>query len=228
MDVLRHHGAAGGVPLLLRQKGRAAVHAAVFSGYGMHGAVGVLFHGCLRHADEGCGGGIRLEAASAAAGARLPVCHDDHVPQLAGGAGIAREQFAVQHHAAAHASAQRDHHSALGALGAARLYLRQRGGIGVIHQTDGKARLLPQGGADVIVHPAQVAGVDHRAAGIVHRAGAAHTHAAYLPTRRQIVYHVRYGLRYRRRARLGAGGAGALPEDLSGFADHGAFYVGAA
>ena len=65
-------------------------------------------HRALCLADERGRAGISLKAAAPSAGAFLAARADDHVAQLARRAGVAREHFAVQHHAAADACAKCD------------------------------------------------------------------------------------------------------------------------
>ncbi len=144
--------------------------------------------------------------------------------QLAGGAGEPGEQLAIQNHTAAHAGAQGDHHSALGALGGPCRGLRQGGGVGVVHKPYAVACQLPQGGAHIVVYPPEIAGVDHRTLPVIHRAGTAHAHAADGFALRQLADHGGNGLCHR----FGMGGDGALLQNFACLTDQGTFYVGAA
>ena len=97
-------------------------------------------HRALCLADERSRAGISLKAAAPSAGAFLAARADDHVAQLARRAGVAREHFAVQHHAAADACAERDDHGALRTFGTADQRLRQRGHVRVVADAQVKVR----------------------------------------------------------------------------------------
>ena len=144
----------------------------------MQKALGVRGHGALRVADEGCCGGVSFKAAAAAAGAFLAVFRDDHVPKLARGAGVAREELAAEHHAAAHARAERDDNGALRAFAAAEERFAQRRGVCVVAEVNGERRIRAQRASKVKIDKIQVCRKADDAACVVHRAGAADAHAA--------------------------------------------------
>ena len=107
----------------------------------MQKALGVRGHGALCVADEGRCGGVGLKAAAAAAGTLLAAFGDDHVPKLACRARAACEEFAAEHHTAAHARAECDDDGALRPLAAAKERLAQRGGVCVVAEVDGERRV---------------------------------------------------------------------------------------
>ena len=122
-----------GVPGLGGQEGRPALHnAAVLRGNGVKGAVRVFFHGLLRHADQGRGGGVPLPAAPAPAVAEIPVLADHHVAGFAGG--DAAPEFSVQDDPRANACAQGYHHKVPGALSRAAEELPNGGAVRVVAQ----------------------------------------------------------------------------------------------
>ena len=178
LDIILHDLRAGFVAALLGEKGRAAVHAAVFRGDRMQKTLGVRGHGALRVADERRGGGVSLKAAAAAAGAFLAVFRDDHVPKLARGAGVTREELAAEHHAAAHARAERDDDGALRAFAAAEERFAQRRGVCVVAEVNGERRIRAQRASEVKIDEIQVCRKADDAACVVHCAGAADAHAA--------------------------------------------------
>lgn len=98
--------------------------------------------------------------------------------QLARRAGVAREHFAVQHHAAADACAERDDHGALRTFGTADQHLRQRSHVRVVADAQVKARARLDRRAQVKVLPAEVVRVEHAAGLVVHRSWAAEPDAA--------------------------------------------------
>ena len=57
-------------------------------------------------------------------------------------------------------------------------YLAQRGGVGVIGQTDGITAVFLNGGPEIKIFPMEVGGVADDTAVILHNAGTAHAHAA--------------------------------------------------
>ena len=158
---------------MLRGKSRAAVHTAKLCGDLVHGAFGMCRHGLVGHTNERRGRGVSFKAAFTSTGARHTVSYDYHVAQLACRAGIAGQQLAADDHAAAHTGTKRDHHGALRALGSTRHYLRQSGGIGVVDQAHGETGQFLQSTAHIVIDPAQITGIDHRAAFVIHDAGTA-------------------------------------------------------
>ena len=100
-------------------------------------------HGALRVADERRGGGVSFRARPLQVHSS-PFSRDDHVPKLARGAGVAREELAAEHHAAAHARAERDDNGALRAFAAAEERFAQRRGVCVVAEVNGERRIRAQ------------------------------------------------------------------------------------
>ena len=138
----------------------------------------MLGHGLLRHADQTGGGSVGFKAAFSSAGAERAAVLHHHVSQLCCTAGAARQNLTVQHHTAAHAGAKRQDHGAVHILSTARYYLAQRGGVGVVGQTDGITAVFLNGGPEIKIFPMEVGGVADDTAVILHNAGTAHAHAA--------------------------------------------------
>ena len=178
VDVPLHHGDGGRVPLLLGLKDGPAIHLSHLCGGGVEQAFRMLGHGLLRHADQTGGGSVGFKAAFSSAGAGCAAVLHHHVSQLCCTAGAARQDLTVQHHTAAYAGTKRQDHGAVHILSAARYYLAQRGGVGVIGQTDGITAVFLNGGPEIKIFPMEVGGVADDTAVILHNAGTAHAHAA--------------------------------------------------
>ena len=178
MDVPLHHGDGGGVALLFGLKDGPAIHLSHLCGGGVEQAFRMLGHSLLRHADQSGGGGVGLKAALSSASAERAAVLNYHVSQLRRTAGAARQDLSIQHHTAAYAGTKRQDHGAVHILSTARHYLAQRGGVGVIGQTDGITAVFLNGGPEIKIFPMEVGGVADDTAVILHNAGTAHAHAA--------------------------------------------------
>ncbi len=86
--------------------------------------------------------------------------------------------FAVQHHAAADACAERDDHGALRTFGTADQRLRQRSHVRVVADAQVKVRARLDRRAQVKVLPAEVVRIEHAAGLVIHRSRAAEPDAA--------------------------------------------------
>ena len=175
-------------------------------------------HRALCLTDERSRAGISLKAAAPSAGAFLAARADDHVAQLARRAGVAREHFAVQHHAAADACAERDDHGALRTFGTADQHLRQRSHVRVVADAQVKARARLDRRAQVKVLPAEVVRVEHAAGLVVHRSWAAEPDAAErgpVHAGRKLCDDCGDAVADRLRAQLNARGTAHLPRDLA-------------
>ena len=138
--------------------------------------------------------------------------------QLAGGASVAGEQPAVQHNAAAHARAERDHNGAFRVPPAAEERLAQRGGVGIVAEADGQAGVCAQCGAQVKALKIQIRRIADDSRRIVYRAGAANAHAAdggAIFAAAKLRDQIRHAPGDRRVAQLNVRGNGMLPQDLA-------------
>ena len=151
--------------------------------------------------------------------------------QLCCTAGAARQDLTVQHHTAAYAGAKRQDHGAVHILSAARYHLAQRGGIGVISQTDGITAVFLNGGPEIKIFPMEVGGVADDTAVILHNAGTAHAHAADslgIVSFRQSCDQICDLAGHVLRSQFPLGGAGGFLQDRAAFCDNGPFDAGAA
>ena len=139
----------------------------------MKGGLGMLFSGPLALTDQGGGGGIRLPAAVAAAGAVLALQHQQGMAQLRAHGAHTGVNFAVDDDAAAHAGAQRNEDHVAAAHRRARHGLRQRGAVGVVAEMHGDAEALVEHPAHRHIEPAQIIGPQHHARLAVAGAGGA-------------------------------------------------------
>ncbi len=109
----------------------------------------MLGHGLLRHADQTGGGSVGFKAAFSSAGAERAAVLNHHMAQLRRAAGAACQDLSIQHHTAAYAGAKRQDHGAVHIPSAARYHLAQRGGVGVVGQTDGITAVFLNGGPEI-------------------------------------------------------------------------------
>lgn len=117
--------------------------------------------------DQGRGGGIRLPAAPAAAGAGLAVQHQQGVAQLGPGPPHTVINFPADDDAAANAGAQGNEHHVVVAHRRTRHLFGQSGTVGVVAETAGNAKALLQHPAHRDVVPSQVIRSLHHAVGRV-------------------------------------------------------------
>ena len=228
MDIVLHHGVSRGVARLLRIKCGASVHDAVCRGELMHSALRMPRHRLRGHAGKRRRRSIRLKAASAAAGAPLPVRRDHHVPKLARGARIPREQLSVHDHTAADTGAEREDHRAVRALCRAGNRFAERRGVRVVDKLRCIARALLQLLAQRVFHPVQIAGIHDLAAPVVHDARAAETDAAEFLLRGKLTNQLADRVGDNVRAACSLRGAQSFPHDLAVFRDDRALEIGAA
>ena len=97
-------------------------------------------------ADQGPRTGVGLEAAPGAAGALRAVGIEDHVADLARAVVGAGQDAAVDHHRAAHAGAQGDHHQIRIAASGAQTGLADQGGVDVVGHDNGQVAECPAHG----------------------------------------------------------------------------------
>ena len=145
---------------------------------------------CLcRHALQRRGAGVLLPAAVPPAGARQAVLLDDHVTHLTGhtvGAVVyfpVGQQFAAQHHTAAHAGTQRDGHKALALASRAHMELRQRRAISVIFDVKWDVQIFVKQLPQRHIPQRQVAGIRDRTRPYIHRSGNADAYRRHITDR---------------------------------------------
>ena len=108
----------------------------------------------------------------------LAVRIDDHVADLARGPEVAAPHAAVDHDAGAHAGSHPHGKQRVGAFAGTHGGLAPGGHVGIVVDAHRNADLLAEDLAERHVLPAEVAGGDHHAALVVHRAGRTDSHGA--------------------------------------------------
>ena len=175
MDIGVHHLDRNGVACIAAVKGGAAGDVLQAGGQLPELAFGVGSHCLAGAADQrGCAGvGFQVAAPATGAQRRVLCVTDDHMPQLRRSAGIAGQQLAFDHNAAADTGAQGQDDRTVRAFGAAGQRFAVGRSVRIVGQADRQAELCLQVGPHRKVGPRQIVGIQHGTGCIFHRAGAA-------------------------------------------------------